>query len=183
MEKYFIYTLTFEGKVFYIGKTKNLKNRLKEHKKSSRLKRTYKERFISQILSENKDFEIIVIDEVDIGTENYWEIYWISEYKKLGHNLYNTSIGGDGGDTWSGRKHSDETKNKLRKIRYQQIENGMIFKVKGENNGRSKLTAEQVIEMRKLREDGFSYGKLSIKFGVAKSTVIDIIKKRKWIDI
>jgi DNA invertase Pin-like site-specific DNA recombinase len=113
----------------------------------------------------------------------YWEIYWISEYKKLGHDLCNTTIGGEGGDTWSGRKHSDETKNKLRQIRYKQIEDGKIFPVKGESNGRSKLTAEQVIEMRKLRENGFSYGKLSIKFGVAKSTVINIIKKRKWIDI
>ena len=56
----------------------------------------------------------------------------------------------------------------------------MIYPLPGESNGRSKLTEQNVIEMRKLKEDGYSYGKLSLKYGVAKSTIINIIKRRKW---
>jgi hypothetical protein len=37
---------------------------------------------------------------------------------------------------------------------------------KGEENGNSKLTAEQVEEIRKLRESGMSYRKIAAKYGV-----------------
>jgi hypothetical protein len=157
MKKHFIYSLTCDGLVFYIGKTKDIKNRFYLHRKSAKFKRNYKERYINRILSENKSFEIDIIEEVEDGLENFREIYWISEYRKMGYNLCNTSNGGDGGDHWTGKTHSDETKKKLSAIRYKQIEEGMIFRLNGEKNGRSKLTDDKVIEMRKLC---FQYGSM-----------------------
>ena len=179
MEQY-IYTLDYNGNIFYIGKTKNITKRLYKHKNSSKLKRNYKERFINKLLEESKDISISILDIVDEESVNYWEKYWIEQFKQWGFYLTNTTSGGDGGDYWSGKKHSNITREKLSKIRYDQVENGIIYPLPGESNGRSKLTNEKVIEMRELRVNGYSYAKLSLKYDVAKSTVINIIKRRKW---
>jgi hypothetical protein len=178
--KYYIYTLEYNKVVFYIGKSLNPEVRFRKHKSESKLKRTYKEKFINKILIKNEDISMSILDVVYIGTENYFEEYWISQFKQWGFKLCNSTSGGEGGDYWSGKKHSKETKQKLSERRYDQIADGKIFKQIGEKNGRSKLTDQIVIEMRKLKEDGYSYGKLALKFGVAKSTVINIIKRRKW---
>ena len=180
MEQQYIYTLDYDGIIFYIGKTKNIKNRFNSHKKSSKLKRNYKERFINKLLNESKEIHISILDIVEKETVNFWEKYWIEQFRQWGFKLTNTTTGGDGGDYWSGKKHSEETKKKLSDIRYKQIEKGMVYRLNGESNGRSKLTEEQVIEMRKLRNNGYSYNKLSLKYKVSKSTVVNIIKRRKW---
>lgn len=181
MKKYYIYGLEYENVIFYIGKTNNLKIRLSKHKSTAKLQRTHKENYINKILKEGKDFEIKVIEIVDNGDENNREIYWISYYKSLGYKLYNATSGGEGGDFWTGKKHTNETKEKLRKIAYKKINEGKIPKpLNGEKNGRSKLTEKEVIELRKLREYGLSYGQLAIKYNISKTTVIDIIKRRKW---
>lgn len=176
----YIYTLDYDGIIFYIGKTMNITKRLYKHKSSSKLKRNYKERFINKLLEQSIEINISVLDIVDDESVDYWEIYWIEQFKQWGFSLKNTTSGGDGGDYWSGKNHSNITREKLSKIRYEQLENGMIYPLPGESNGRSKLTNEKVIEMRKLKEVGYSYAKLSLKYDVAKSTVINIIKRRKW---
>lgn len=180
MNKYYIYKLSCDGEIFYIGKTSNIDRRLSEHIKESKKKRNYKERHISKLLGENKEIIISIIDEVERGTEDHWEKYWISEFKSRGANLCNMSIGGDGGDLWSGKKHSQETKNKLSEIRYKQIKEGKIYRNLGESNGMCKLSCDDVLEIRRLRDCGYSYGKLSLKFEVAKSTIRDIILRKMW---
>lgn len=181
MKKYYIYKLSHNDVVFYIGKTSDINRRLLEHLKEAKKQRNYKERHINKLLNDNKDIQISIIEEVDNGLEDDREKYWISHFKNIGVHIYNTSEGGEGGDNWSGKTHSIETKKKLSKIRYQQIEKGMIYKQIGEKNGRSKLTSDKVLEIRRLREsDGISYGKLGIMFGVSKNTVMDIIKYNKW---
>lgn len=179
MNKYYIYTLSCNGEVFYVGKTTNIERRLAEHIKESKKKRNHKERRIDILLSENKEVIISIIDEVEKGTEDHWEKYWISEYKNNGINLCNMS-GGNVGDLWSGKKHSDKTKNKLSEIRYKQIKDGKIYRNFGESNGMSKLSSNDVLEIRRLRNCGYSYGKLSLKFKVAKSTIRDIILRKMW---
>ena len=180
MKKYYIYSLDYNNKPFYVGKTINLSTRLRKHKSESKLKRTHKEKFINKIISNGETITISIIDEVEFGSENYWEEFWISQFKQWNIKIYNSTSGGEGGDYWTGRRHSEETIQKLRQIRYKQVENGMVYKSEGESNGRSKLTTSQVIEMRILREDGYSYGRLSIKYGISKATVINIIKRKKW---
>ncbi len=181
MKKYYIYGLEYDGVIFYIGKTNDLKTRLCKHKSSAKLQRTYKENYINKLIIENKDFKIKIIETVENSKEDEREIYWISYYKSIGHKLCNSTSGGEGGDYWTGRKHSEETKEKLRQIAYKKISEGNGIKTYlGSKNGRSKLTEENVIELRKLREEGLSYGQLSIKYNVSKATIGDIIKRKKW---
>lgn len=179
--KYYIYTLEYLGEIFYVGKTKDINQRYRKHITESKNKRTHKEKFIYSVLNKNEKITISILDEVDFGLENDMEIYWISQLRTWGLKLLNYNKGGEGGDNWSGRKHSEFTKEKLRKAMAKRMLNGdRIIAPRGEKNGRSKLTSEQVLEIRNLREDGYSYGKLSLKFGIAKSSVADIVKRKKW---
>lgn len=179
--KIYVYTLEANGVIFYVGKTKNIKQRLYRHKNSAKLESSPKEKFINSILSNGGEISMSIIEESDKNNIDFWEIYWISQLKTWGFKLYNATCGGDGGDYWIGKTHSEETKEKLRKIRYDGIKRGKIYKLPGELNGRSKLTADQVIEMRKLRkEKGTTYGKLALKFGISKTIAIKIIKRERW---
>ena len=183
-KKCYIYTLEYNKVIFYVGKSSNPEYRFKRHKNEAKYKRTHKEKFINKILMNKDDITMSILDVVEHRAGNFWEKYWISQLKQWGIYLRNGTKGGDGGDCWSGKKHSEATKLKLSKIRYDQISEGKIYRQNGEKNGRSKLTNKEVIEMRGLREhNGYSYGKLSLKFNVSKSTVIDIIKRRKWTHI
>ena len=58
------------------------------------------------------------------------------------------------------------------------IEKGRFLR--GEMCWRHKLTEEDVREIRKLRTEELSYGELADKFGVQRSSVIAIIKRRNW---
>lgn len=96
----YIYTLTNDKNtedIRYIGKTSNLKNRLKRHLSNYSLNSdTYKNRWIKkELLLGNK----ILIHSIEEVNENNWqerEIYWIKKYKELGFNLTNTTLGGEG---------------------------------------------------------------------------------------
>ena len=56
----------------------------------------------------------------------------------------------------------------------------MGLMVCGEQNGSSKLTATQVIEMRRLHAEGASLRKLGKMFGVHNSTVNKIVNFKTW---
>lgn len=50
----------------------------------------------------------------------------------------------------------------------------------GENNGQSKLTEAQVIEIRKLRASGEKYKTLGAMFGIHPMTVGEICRREIW---
>lgn len=52
----------------------------------------------------------------------------------------------------------------------------------GENNGRARLTAEQVAEIRKRRASGEKLLPLSIEYGVHKNTIWWITSGKTWAD-
>lgn len=61
--------------------------------------------------------------------------------------------------------------------------NDMVSKMRntiGERNGMAKLKIKDVIEIRKLKKQGYSLSKLSSKFKIAISTVSQIINKKRW---
>lgn len=88
-----IYCLFNNGIPTYIGKTKNIKSREINHKK------TY------------PDDVFEVIDEVPTSEWRFWERHYISLYKSWGFKLYNKkTYGGNGADIMS-----EETKIKLSK--------------------------------------------------------------------
>lgn len=68
----------------------------------------------------------------------------------------------------TGRKASDETKHK------------MSLKRRGEDNGRAKLTADQVREIRRRADAGESYKDLSREYHVSESTCHSIIQRKTW---
>ena len=103
MLDYFIYTLDYNGKAFYVGKTLYPERRIKKHRSESKLKRTHKEKYINKILLNGGDIDISVIDTVNRGTEDYWEMYWIEQLNNWGIDLCNGTSGGEGGDYWSGK--------------------------------------------------------------------------------
>lgn len=51
---------------------------------------------------------------------------------------------------------------------------------KGERIGAAKLTAEQVMEVRALHASGVASRKIGSRFGVSKTTVMDIVNGKYW---
>lgn len=115
----FIYTLTdpTSKEIRYIGKTKNIKNRLMRHMSSSNLKETWtsKNKWL-KYLKNNKLMPIIeILDEGDESNINILEIYWISQFKTWGFKLTNETNGGDGNSKyWTGAKHKKESVEKMK---------------------------------------------------------------------
>lgn len=108
--KVFIYALVDprDGSVRYVGKTKSVKHRLKNHKNENGCLR--KNRWIALLKSFGLVPEIIVLEEV---FESVWqdkEKWWIKHHKDLGCDLTNLTSGGEG---LSGI--SDETKELMSK--------------------------------------------------------------------
>ena len=107
MKKVYIYGLTFNNVIRYVGKSENLSKRIKDHffeaynsnNKSYNLPK-------SKWIRKHVNIEYTILEEC---TENNWqerEIYWISNLP----NLLNLSKGGDGG---SNPVMSESTKIKI----------------------------------------------------------------------
>lgn len=121
----FIYKMTniVNGKI-YIGKTEcSIERRFKEHLRycdiyNNQIEKSFNTRLYPAMLKYGKEnfkielVERLIINDVDI---NEREKYWISFYNSQDGSIgYNISPGGLGGPLFKGRKHSDESKNKMR---------------------------------------------------------------------
>jgi len=96
--QHFIYTLSdpISNEIKYIGKTKNLKNRLGSHMTPCNLKNTWtaKSKWLKYLKNNNLK---PIMETIDIGDENNiddLEIYWISQFKTWGFKLKNETDGG-----------------------------------------------------------------------------------------
>ena len=97
----FIYSLSSSAEpdnIRYIGKAKNLKDRLRRHLGKYYLNSeiNHKNNWIKSELSKGNT---ILIREIESVNEENWierEIYWIEQYKQLGFKLVNTTEGGEG---------------------------------------------------------------------------------------
>lgn len=109
MKKAKIYTLNcpITNEVKYIGKTESeLSKRLNQHlyyiKKVNK-----KNNWIKSLLKKDLKPKIELLEEVELDDWQFWEMYWISQFKAWGFNLKNSSEGGMGGKTkwYSGENH------------------------------------------------------------------------------
>lgn len=129
-----IYALTnIDGSVKYIGVTRrNINYRFNNHIYESKHypKRNKRTKWINK---ENFKIKIILLDEVLESEWQFWEKYWISQFKTWGYNLVNSNNGGGGtlkrDDNFSkwlsgrnknnkyrlGKKHTDKSKKKMSK--------------------------------------------------------------------
>lgn len=89
MKKYYIYVLSINKLIFYVGKTIDLNKRLANHK-----------------ITYSKDVLLEVIDETDDW--RWCEMFWIEQFRQWGFNLNNKNKGGGGKDYLT-----EETKAKI----------------------------------------------------------------------
>lgn len=168
----YIYTLTDPrtGSVRYVGKTNNTKNRLKLHLQNKKQNHSYINNWIKQ-LKRNKLKPIMeVVDTVPKNDWEFWETYWISQFKTWGFNLCNHTEGGGStniGKTrptppWNkGKKLSATIKRKMSlahknrdysymigRIQSPETVEKRVSKMRGVLSPNAKLSAPQVSEIR-----------------------------------
>lgn len=109
---YLIYAFIDETETpFYIGKTKDLRQRIKDHKyeikKGNKLPKYNKVRKLER---NGFDFAVKVIEDdiKDSSTIDERERYWIKKFRDDGITIYNLTDGGDGGDTKMPKEHYEK---------------------------------------------------------------------------
>jgi group I intron endonuclease len=112
----YIYTLSDGEKIRYVGKTKFITKRYQSHINESKNKRTYKEKWINNVLLNNGKIVLEILDICDDDVSNEIESYWINQMKCWGFNLVNLTIGGDGNSPMLGKKHTKESKIKMSEV-------------------------------------------------------------------
>ena len=97
MKTTFIYILIDPqtNQVRYVGKSNKPNDRYRVHLTKNN-KKSYKTNWIQSLLKKNLKPILETIDEVPIENWQFWETYWISQFKSWGFNLTNSTIGGDG---------------------------------------------------------------------------------------
>jgi group I intron endonuclease len=103
----YIYTLSdpISDEVRYIGITKNLKKRYREHIRESKLNNRHKSTWIRSLSELPK---IDIIDTCWDMNYSFWEMYYISLFKSWGFKLTNHTNGGEFGTY--GYKFSEESR-------------------------------------------------------------------------
>lgn len=103
------------------------------------------------------------------------EIFWITHYNSYiqnkNSNGYNMSLGGEG---QSGLKWSEESKRKLS----ESIK--LSGRTKGSKNSNTKLTEEDVLQIKELIKEGFSLTEISKKHNVSHAAISRIKTGDNW---
>lgn len=82
------------NEVKYVGKTLNTKRRFYQHLHTKL--NSYCSKWIYSLLEKNIIPEFVIIDEVYEDNWQFYEEYWISQFKSWGFNLTNLTSGGEG---------------------------------------------------------------------------------------
>lgn len=132
---YGLYSSSSPDIIRYVGKTQNLKNRLKRHLSDYYLKDdTYKNRWIKSELKSNNEIKIVLLEEVSNDTWENAEIKWIKHYKNFGYKLTNGTCGGEG--LYLDNNEVIEKRNYTRKINNFKSKKNEIkkYKIRAEND-------------------------------------------------
>lgn len=101
----------------YVGKTvQDLTKRLNKHICERTKATTHKNSWIISLKENGFNPKIELIDIVPKIEWEFWEIYWISQFKTWGFNLTNGTLGGEGGNGSTGSrgyKHTIEAKKRI----------------------------------------------------------------------
>lgn len=175
----------------YVGKTVDLKNRIRKHLYTSRVQCVnHKDYWIRSVVNKGVDPIFIELEVVPkgVGWEEY-ERFWISYLKVLGARLCNHTSGGGGLSghvqseetkrrralNWVGRKHSEESKRKMSETKIKAATH------RGEDNQFSKFSEEKVKEVI----ESFFTSKLTRKgiaevMGLSHASVIQMVSGKSW---
>lgn len=95
----FIYALADPStdEIRYVGKADCVKERYMAHMREAKQgKHSHKCAWIRKVLEQQQKPKLIVLEEISQDDWKKAEIYYIAEFKKLGHNLTNIAKGGEG---------------------------------------------------------------------------------------
>ncbi len=92
VKRYIIYTLSCPktNVVKYIGQTYYIKDRFRQHIAESRRTEHYKSYWIRSLMNEGLKPIIEVLDVVEESDANFWEKYWIEQFKSWNFSLVNS---------------------------------------------------------------------------------------------
>lgn len=140
----FIYSLSHNDVIRYVGKANNLKNRLYKHLHCKR--DTHCSNWINKAIRNGVKIKIEEIDEVSMSGWGFWEKYYISLFKSWGFDLTNRHEGGNGssylsesvrsrlskqrmgkGNPQYGKPKSFEIKRKISETKKEQYKEGILF--------------------------------------------------------
>lgn len=148
----------------YVGKTKtDVRDRYAHHKYNWKIikgKMSHVNTWIKHLSKDNLYPIMEVVDEVPTSEWQFWEIYWIAQFKAWGCNLCNHSKGGEGN---LGYKPTEESKQK----RLKTLETSEAWK---ESNKRFS-------EIMKERHQNGIY---TYKSPSKEQTIKQIISLQKW---
>lgn len=127
-ETTFIYALIDprDYRIRYIGKSDEPQLRVMQHMQEQRrwpFSNPHFGRWLRELgLEELKPLSLI-IETVDKLKWKKSERHWISTLRSAGFNILNWHMGGTGGDTRSGRKHSERTKKLMSEVAFKNRKN------------------------------------------------------------
>ncbi len=178
---------------FYIGSSKNIDARWRDHKKRLRNNK-HENKYLQNSWNKYGEqafvfsvLELCSLDTLLIQEQAYIDTFW--DFKTL---CFNISVkAGSGPGPTLGSKHSDETKEKqaqslkgnknaLGVVRSSQFKDALSKANKGENNTNAKLTWDIVKDIRLKAENGETAKQLSIFYNVHYWTIVRIIKYETW---
>ncbi len=176
-KKTFIYSLEYPaGNVRYVGKSDTPQTRLKNHIKEAHYrKKNHRDKWINSLP------EPPILNIIEETTYEHWqerEIYWIKFYRESGANLVNGTDGGEGSNSFLGRKHTEETKEKLRKISTgKKASQETLEKMSGENSSRCKVKDNDIREMLNMYYiDKINIKTIANKYDLNKKYLYQILK-------
>ena len=176
--KTYIYTLSDNSGIRYVGKSDNPEIRLTKHLKECKMKRTRKEKWIFS-LKESGGIPILeILDEIDSKEWSFFESYWISQLKSWGFNLVNGTSGGEGSDGFRGKKHSEESRNKMS----ERLKGKPGTPRKGLITKRNVLNEDMVKEIKiLLRDTNLSHSKIASMYkNVSRVAITHIHLNKRW---
>ena len=94
----------------YVGKSNRPRGRYNQHININNKRKSHKISWIKSLLNENRKPYYYIIDEVPMDEWEFWEKYWIDQFRQWGFNLTNLTKGGQGGNGYS---HTKESKKKM----------------------------------------------------------------------
>jgi len=189
---FFIYLL--QNKInnkIYVGLTKNLRNRIYQHRSRAKTHNYYIYNAINKYGEEN--FQVIELESfVNFSDVVEAEKFWIQFFRSWDKNFgYNLTLGGEG---TFGKKLSKQHKKKISKsllgnnnakgsIRSDNWKEDMSIKHAGEKNAKAKLTIQDVLDIRKFYAENNSpniFKQLSNRYHLSISGLEKIIYRKTW---
>jgi group I intron endonuclease len=176
--KTYIYTLSDNSGIRYVGKSDNPEARLTNHLKECKMQRTHKEKWILSLKESGKTPILEILDEINYKEWPFFESYWISQLKSWGFNLVNGTSGGEGSDGFRGKKHSEESRNKISK----NLKGKPGTSRKGVKMKSNVLNEDMVKEIKiLLRDTNLSHSKIASMYeNVSKLSITRINLNKRW---